>query len=209
MAVPSTINDGNFNLREPYSIEYDFPFAEKGDNVSFVADVKFIMDKPAYRPLASMSQMNFANLGVGYLVNPGKPRDIGNGLYEFTERYFSLPVNRYEYGSFTYTLQSYASVSSTGVNPDKYFYDVSWDLEENTFTVPAQFRFEYFLNQKPPPLLKSRLFMQFGRLYSINGTPANGSLIVADDSQVSIYGAYIYERKTPFVQVTSNQIPNP
>lgn len=197
MGVPSQINDGNWSARAYESIEYRFPFSEKGDNTSFRAICKCRMDKNAYRPLAPMSAQSLS-LGTGFLVKAGEPRDIGCGLYEFQDEFCNVPITRYEYGTFTQTLQVYAAIADTGVDPAKYFYSVTFDLEEQTFTVPATFKYEYFQNTPPVPLLKSRLFMLFGRLYQINGTPANGQQIVIEDSQIDIYGGMIYERRTPY-----------
>jgi hypothetical protein len=74
-------------------------------------------------------------------------------------------------------------------------------LEETTITVSAQFQYEYFLFNAPQPLLKSRAFIMFGKLYTINGQPVIGQRVVAEDSEVTIYESQIFQRKTPYVNV--------
>ncbi len=205
MPVPNFINDGNWNIRTPMSVEYEFPFSEVGDDTTFKALATYRLDKTAFRPLASMSIVRF-DLGNAYLTKNGNPRDIGCGLYEFTDVFSAVPAARTEYGTYTYTYQAWRAVTADNLDPTKYFYDVTQDLEETTFTVPAAFQFEYFLNTPPNPLLKSRMFMQFGKLLSVNGAPINGNLVVADDSTVSIYGGKIYERKTPYVRIITQPV---
>lgn len=208
MPVPNIINDGNWNFAFPESVEYEFPFSKVGDNASFLAKLTYSIDKLAYRPFPSMSVQSFT-LGRAYLTECGKPKDVGCGIYKATDIYSSLPNRRTEYGSYSYTLQQYATIASTGADPSKYFYDVTWDIDEQSFTLPAFFVFEYFAFQKPVPLLRNRFFQLFGKLYTVNGSPVLGALQVADDSTIKIYGGQIYERMTPYVQVNYSAVPDP
>lgn len=205
MSVPTQINDGDWTQRTPQSIEYDFPFSEVGDNQTFKARATYRMDKTAYRPLASMSIANLPNFGIAYLTKLGETKDIGCGLYEFVDEFSSVPVTRIEYGSFTFTSQWWEATTASNVDPDKYFYDVTIDIEEQTFTIPAYYKYEYFLNVAPDPLLKSRIFLLFGKPFFIGSLPAYGRDIIADDSQVKIYAGKIFERKTPFVNLNYNK----
>lgn len=199
--TPSIINDGDWSALSLMSVEYDFPFSEVGDNITFQAYAVFRMDKLAYRARSAMSLYSFP-LGTAYLTKLGRPSDIGNGLYEFTDVYSMIPQQRTEYGSFTYTLQFSESAGTSNVDPSKYFYDVTYDLEESTFTVAAQFLYEYFAFSAPSPVLKARAFMLFGKLYFIGGGPIlSGSRIVAEDSQVTIWQGKIWQRRTPYVSI--------
>ena len=204
--TPTFINDGNWGLLSLMNVEYDFPFSDVGDNTTFQAYATFRMDKTAYRPRASMSLFNFP-LGTAYLTKLGRPRDLGNNIFEFTDVYSTVPQNRTEFGSFTYTMQFYEAAGTSNVDPTKYFYDVTYDLEEQTFTIPAQFKYEYFVNSAPTPLLRARAFMLFGRMYIMGGTPTiNGTQIIAEDSTVKIWAAKIYERRTAYVSTQPSLI---
>lgn len=197
MAIPRQINDGNWNIPAIQGIEYSFPFSDKGDGSTFKAQCLKYADKNSYRALAPMSTMQFP-YGLGYLTKLGETRDIGSGIYEFTDEYSSLPINRTEFGNFAFTSQWFKGATESGVDPNKYFYEVSFDLEEQTFTVPCQYLYEYFLFQQPQPILKQRAYLLFGQMFEIQGGTFNG-LICAEDSQIKIYGGKIYERRTPFV----------
>lgn len=206
MKTPTVIDDGGNSLGwgtiSPYSVTYEFPFAKVGDGYTFNARQRYKIDKNSYRPRPVMTAQGF-NLGLAYLTELGTPNDIGCGIYDVEDTFQAVPIARYEYGSYNYTQQWYATIGNTGVDPTKYFYDVTWDLTEQSFTVAASFYYEYFLNSKPEPLLKSRAFMLFQRLVFINAQPPNGgSSIIADDSTITIYGGTIYQRKTPYINIT-------
>ena len=194
------INDGNWRVKTPMSVEYSFPFSEVGDNSTFKARALYRQDKNAYSPTQPMSIANFP-LGNAYLTKLGEPRDIGCGLYEYIDEYSNLPISRTEYGSFTFTGQWFEASSKSDVDPSKYFYDVSIDFEEQTFTVGASFLYEYFLFQPPQPLLKRRMFLLFGLPFTIGGAPVIDQKIVAEDSSVTIYAGRIYQRRTPYVSL--------
>lgn len=203
MPVPSIISDngsGNlgWNVIQPYSQEPDFPFSDKGDNTSFDMYQRYKIDKTAYRPRASMSTAAFT-FGTAYLTKLGRPRDIGNGIYDVEDKFSSLPANRTEYGSFPFTQQWYDTIVNTNADPTKYFYDVTWDTTEQTFTVKAEIDYEYFLFTPPAPLIKSRVFFIFSRLFYLQGLPQVGTREIAEDSNVSIYAGKIFCRRTPYV----------
>lgn len=200
MPVPSQIDDGNWKTRQPMSTDYSIPFSDVGDNDTFKAKVTYRQDKLSYRALPSMSVLS-TPYGPAYLTKAGDTKDIGCGLYEFVDQFSSVPVKRTEYGSFTYTLQFYESVGESNVDPSKYFYTVTFDLEEQTFSTPCEIVYEYSINSPLTPLLKPRLIMLFGRLYFVGGIPLRGTKQVAEDSQVKIYEGRIFERRTIYVNV--------
>ena len=199
MPVPNFINDGDWGLRIPMNVDFEFPFSDKGDNTTFRAAVKFRMDKGAYRPAAQMSVFNFT-LGQAYLTRLGSQSDLGCNICEFTDTYSSVPATRTEYGTYAYTQQWWTAIGDSGVDPDKYFYTVNFDIEEQTFTVAADVVYEYFPNTPPPPLIKPRVFLLFGFLQTIGGTPTIGQRIIAEDSTVEIYEGKIFCRRTIYAR---------
>lgn len=202
MSVPTIINDGDWDsLATPLEgMSYDFPFSDKGDFTTFKALVPFKQNIEAYRPRALMTARDFT-LGRAYLTKLGSPRNTSCGIFEWEDTYSSVPVARSEYGTFNYTMQWWRAIADANVNPDKYFYDVNYDIEEQTFTVPCEWRYEYFANAVPDPLIKPRVFLLFGFLQTIGGTPAPSGLIIAEDSAVSIYEGQIYERRTAYARI--------
>lgn len=203
MPVPNFINDGDWNqLIRSEGGDFEFPFSDRGDNVTFKQRIHYKMDRGAYRPRQPMTILR-SELGLCYLTKLGNPRDCGCNLIEWEDQFCSLPVTRIEPGTFAYTYQWWRGATEENVDPSKYFYKVNYDIEEQTFTVKADFKFEYFLNVAPQPLIKSRVFLRFGVLLSIGGTPILGNQLVAEDSCVSIYEGRIFERRTPFVKVNS------
>ena len=206
MAVPNQINDGDWNLlQRSEGGDFEFPFSDRGDFQTFQQRLHYKIDRNAYMARGHRQPMSVirTELGIAYLTKLGKPRDCGCNLVEWEDEISSLPATRIEPGTFAYTYQWWRAATSSNVNPAKYFYDVNFDIEEQTFTVLAHFKYEYFLNAEPQPLIKPRVFLRFGILQSIGGTPILGNELVAEDSQVSIYACRIYERRTAFVKVNS------
>lgn len=203
MAVPNFIDDGNWSLlQRSEGGDIEFPFSEVGDNETWKQNLHYKIHRSAYRPRKSMTKVQ-GDLGFGYLTKLGDLSDCGCGLVEWKDRICSLPSSRIEPGTFSYTLQWWRVTAETNVDPSKYFYDTNFDIEEQTFTVSADVQYEYFLNIQPPPLIKPRVFLLFGFLQTIGGTPILGNRLVAEDSQVSIYEGRIFERRTVYVKVNN------
>lgn len=203
MSVPNEINDGNWSaLQRSEGGSITFPFSDRGDNATWQQQLHYKIDRPAYRPRPTMSRVQ-GDLGVGYLTKLGDVRDTSCGLVEWEDTISALPAKRTESGAFAYTYQWWRATTGDNVDPSKYFYNVNFDIEEQTFTVDADYTFEYFLFKKPQPLIKPRVFLLYDKLMQIGGTPVLGNQLVAEDSQVTIWEAQIYERKTPFVKVNS------
>lgn len=209
MSVPNQIDDGNWDLLPDIEgLAYEFPFGDKGDFVTFKASVPRKQDIGRYQgPLAPMSVKNFP-LGKAYLTKPGNPRNNSCGLFEWDDTYSSVPVGRKEYGSFAFTIQWWRLAVDGNVDPDKYFYSINYDIEEQTFTVQAEIEYEYFLNVAPVALLHPRVFLLFGQLQQIGGSPVIGQRVIAEDSQVSIYECKIFERRTIYA-LTRIAVPVP
>lgn len=206
--VPNVIDDGgvsgNWNVLDSYDYAPSFPFSDKGDNQSFTIAQRYKIDKNAYRPRATMSATQFPQ-GLAYLTKLGTPRDTGCGIYDVEDIFSSVPVTRTEYGSYCYQQQWYDTVANTDVDPSKYFYNVTYDIAEQSFTVSGEYLYEYFINTAPVTLRKPRVYFIFGRLYydAAGGKPYTGTKIIADDSAVTIYAGRIFERKTPYVLINT------
>ncbi len=201
MSVPHVINDGNWNTLTPMSGDsIEFPFSDKGDNVTFKATIPYRQDKDAYRPRATMSVLRHA-LGTCYLTKLGTPRDIGNNIYEFEDEFSSVPIKRIEQGSLPYVRQwATENITESGS---------SLQIDEVPFTLSAEFEFEYFRDKQPEPLIRPRVINIVGRPYAIGGFGLQFSLVgapgnnrvVAEDSEVKIYEGRIYERRTPYIRL--------
>lgn len=209
MPVPQQISDGNWSLlQRSEGGDFEFPFSDRGDHVTWKQRLHYKIDRNFYnntkrQPMTVVT----TELGQGYLTKLGSPRDCGCNLVEWEDTISSLPITRIEPGSFSYTLQWWRAATSTDVDPSKYFYDVNFDIEEQTFTVAAEYEYEYFLNTQPAPLIKPRVFLLFGFLQSIGGTPVLGNRLVAEDSAINIYEGRIFERRTPYVKLNSYGSP--
>lgn len=209
--VPRIIDDGgysgNWGVIDPYDNAPSFPFSDRADFTTFTIAQRYMIDKVAYRPRNPMTVASFFQ-GLAYLTKLGTPRDVGNGIYDVEDTFSSVPIKRTEYGSYSYQQQWYEAIGDTDADPSKYFYNVTFDVAEQSFTVKANFVYEYFLNVVPQPLRKPRVFFIFGKLYYDpgGGLPYTGNTIIADDSTVSIYAGKIYERKTPYVLINSPQL---
>lgn len=203
MAVPNFIDDGHWDLlQRSEGGDIEFPFSDRGDNVTWKQQIHYKQLRESYRPRAAMTRIQ-CDLGFGYLTKLGSLSDCGGGLVEWKDTFSAVPNKRIEPGSFSYTYQWWRGVSEANVDPSKYFYNVNFDIEEQTFTVYCEYEYEYFINTAPQPLIKPRVFLLFGFLQSIGGTPVLGNRLVAEDSAVSIYEGKIYERRTPYVKVNS------
>lgn len=202
--MPKQIDDGDWKaLQRMEGGSIEFPFSDRGDNVTWKQRLKYRIDRASYRPRQSMSLIQ-GDLGTGYLTKLGTISDVGCGLVEWEDTVCALPQNRVEPTTFAYTYQWWKATTDSGVNPSKYFYNVNFDIEEQTFTVLAHANFEYFLNTEPQPLIKPRVFLLFGKLNQIGGTPILGNELVAEDSNIEIYEGRIYERKTINVRVNAD-----
>lgn len=193
-SVPRQINDGDWRLGNVESVDISYPFAQKGDGVSFEATLKITQDKLAYRPLKLGDRITIPGVAnnslAGYLVDPGTPRDIGNGLLEYRPVYASIPQKRVEPSSTVWTIL----LAIRDGNPI---------TATNTF--PANVVYEYSLKPFAPHtsakyiqvqdvfyLIKDSVTGYFG------GLPKKGQY-VSDDSEVGIYKGLIYYRRTPYV----------
>ncbi len=200
MSSPRYYDDGSFNVAQqngPW--RYSFPFAERGDRFTFIAQRMMRCAAIALRPSVLMTQIN-SSLGRAYLVNVSESKDVGGGLLEWEETWASLPQTRSEYGSITYTLQDLTKDAST---PPQF------TLREFTSTRDARVVYEYSITAPLPRQLAPMVILVNNRAYGFGGwgTFYAGQEILAQDTQSQIYMCRIYERKSvlieyqPFVQL--------
>lgn len=194
MAVPRQINDGNWNLPNIETVDLSYPFSLRGDGISFEATLKVTQDKFTYIPRRIGDQLTIPDVQGGalrgFIVDQGDPKDIGNGLFEVRTVVASIPQNRIEPSSTTWTI-------NLGIRDN--------NLVTATNSFPAEVHYEYGLSKFTPTT--SAKVIQDGRFFYaikdsatgyIAGLPEKGNYL-ADDSEVGIYKGKIYFRRSVFV----------
>lgn len=185
MAYARLIDDGDFTTTTAFKHDIRFPFSDRNDFVSFEYVVSYQVDKNHFVSLPSMSAQSTPR-GTAYFVEQGDVRDVGDNLVEFDRVFASIPRNRIESASIVYTQQWWA---------------VSGDPEivEASYTLNGRIVYEYF-TYVPPALIRPRVIL-VSNTYLFVGTPVQSSnaLVIAEDSDVRIYKAGIYQRATSYV----------
>lgn len=184
MPIPTMLSDGNHTRELLVSQERTFPFAGRGDGFSFEYTLKYQVDKDSFYRQGLMSVKVFRP-GRAYLVDHSPVRDIGKGIVEFERIYASVPRTRTEYTTIAYTQQ---------------YYNLTPEIFDVTFTMPGWYVYEYFTT-RPEPLIKPRVYIVGNVLKSIGGAPSSSGTRIAEDSEVGIYKAGIFYRRTPYVNV--------
>ena len=188
MSSPSYYDDGDFKLALAIgSPRFTFPFAERGDFISFVVAQTFRQDARYFNPSPEMLQKNFV-LGIAYVVNISETRDVGQSILEWDETCASVPVTRREPQSIVYTQQIMAS-SARGI-------------QEFTGTRDAFAVYEYSIN-RPLPRKLAPVVRQFDNaFYTVGdwGLFKDGQEILAQDTDSEIYMAKIFVRKSIIIQ---------
>lgn len=211
MSVPNQINDGNWTVATQTGPGWwTLPFEDKGDTQSFEYHAKFRQAAANYTPLRntagvfavppmtpreSITSITTAR-GKAYLVSESETTDVGCGILEFTRTYASLPVKRTEGSTITYAVQFVSSLgafSFTGPPPLP-------QVAELPLTINADVVYEYSLD-KPAVIVAPRVTSIFGTLlYLGNWTqPVANNYVVAEDSAISIYRGFFYQRRTPYI----------
>jgi len=92
MSVPDQINDGDWRKPNFETVDIRYPFSERGDGESYEFTPTFTVDKKSYRRPTIGSELDLRDYNLkGYLVNPGSPKDIGDGLFRVTQTYARVP----------------------------------------------------------------------------------------------------------------------
>lgn len=192
MSSPSYYDDGSFvQTLQNGPVRYAFPFVDKGDPATFTAVITKRQDARYVLPPQLMFSYVF-NPGKAYLVGRSETRDVGNGILEWDDTYSSLPSNRSEYGSISYTQQRLTQNTLTAER----------NIQEFTSTKDARYFYEYSLNT-PKPRILAPLLVLFGNvIYPFGGwgTYSDGQEILAQDTTSEIYMGKIYVRKSIFVR---------
>lgn len=199
MASPRQIDDGDWSVKSQVGIAVpSYPLFSRGDGGAWQARATFQQDIDSYLRPSLMSRRTIGGLGLGYLVDVGDATDTGCGIMEWDEIYCSLPSTRTEPMAYPHVIQYWRTKISGG--DDKYFYNVTHDIEEIAFTMGGYMEYEYFVNTRPKPLIKNRVFLIYEKMYKI-GSPSQSpsGTMVADDSSITTYMGRIYERATPYI----------
>lgn len=173
--VPIRVDDGDYSKVLETAGDISFPFSVRGDGESFEIPVKCNVDKRSFRREAIGTRRNFPQ-GYAYLVEHGNCADDGNGCYDYTKTYASVPKRRVEGETVTWNLRLVNTVGSAGI-------------ESNLSAIAtADVVYEYFNNSKPDPIIAPR-FYYIGNFMELKQ-------VVVQDSEVGLYKGKIYYRKT-------------
>ncbi len=192
MSAHTIIADGNFRFAfQNGGTTFRYPFADKGDGISFIASLKKRILATSYLAPTINSRMDFPQ-GPAFLVDfsPPTPVSEGEALLEWTESYASIPQTRTEYGSITYT-QQFLATNGIGER----------SVEEWTATRDAAFVYEYSQNA-PLPRIQAPLLVTLANVIFARGgwgTFTDGQLILAQDTTSEIYMGKIYQRKSVII----------
>lgn len=192
MSVPFRVDDGKWKDPLLIATGCSRPFCEVGDEDTFVYKERYSFDKDSTFRQRLMSSKR-TKYGTGYVTYIGDLEDMGDGTYQQDYEIRNVPRTRDEPADIVYTQQFYREQFDGD--------DVSSQISETTRTFPGFYRYEYYLNIPPFPLLSPKYIQVFEQVYIEGATPASSGLIVARDSEVGIYAARIYYRKTPYIQV--------
>ncbi len=200
--IPQRVDDGDFSVAmQDGEWNFEYPFADRGDFVSFVATRTMRVDAVKFRPPAKMTPMQFLQLPlingaiqIGYLTSFSPPKGAGNALLEYTEEYASVPQTRTEYNSVSYTQIVALSSGESSFSYGAVAYgEISAILDGKTV-------FEYQLST-PLPTLHQPRFVNVGGNHtfvfgSIHEILTQAGYILAQDSESEIYKCEIFTRKS-------------
>ncbi len=186
------------------------PFQDKGDTQSFEYRYKYRIAAASYTPLlnprvfytapdgtSGVKEQMLARTtprGIAYLVSEDGVTDVGGGILELFRTFASIPVLRYEGASISFTLQ-FLFVSAGLADAGKP------TIGEFPLTFNGRYKYEYSLNQLPA-IVAPRGAVINDIIYSVGGYVATTPTteFAASDSEVGIYKAGIFYRKTPLIK---------
>lgn len=195
MSIPSHINDGNWNLATISEVDLSYPFSDKGDVESWEASCLIMQSKLAYRTPRLADAITIPGVAGfalrGYLVDPGVPSDMGNGLFRFNNVYASIPATRSEPTTTVITVP-------IGI--------IDGTIATFTYTFSGYVLYEYALSPFDP-LISLKVFQLGSVIYVIRGDknqtigiPPAGPWL-ADDSEVGIYKGPIFFRRSVYAVI--------
>lgn len=198
MSVPGIIEDGDFSiLLQNGAWTPSFPFANVGDEKTFIMRAKFRVNLNNWTPPIAMSQLVFSTYGTAYFVDIENTDSInGSELVDYTLVYASIPNRRVEYGSASATIQK------SVVNAD-----TSISLVAYTDTFDGQYVYEYSANAPLQQLYRGRLVRPTNTLSANpiqqagpwHNAAQGGNSQLAQNSTSRIWKGKIYERLSVFV----------
>ena len=194
MSVPEQIDDGNWGETHYETVDINYPFSGRGDDVSIEFTATFTIDKRKYNRRAVGTEIEMRRYDLrGYLVDPGSPRDIGNGLFKISRTYASVPNTREEKTSISLTIPILFNQPLPDVPR----------IESFTRTFSGYTKFEYSLTEFEP-LFAFDMFILQERVYKFGSDARYGRTIpepgpyLAQDSEVGIYKSIIFYRKSTY-----------
>ena len=196
MSVPKYFNDGDYSKPQqvgPGMISY--PFFNFQDAKSFEMKLTYRIAAVSYKIGKPMTRVKLSQ-GYAYLVEEEPPSHVGNGIYEYTQTYASVPIERYEATTITHSRQEV----------------ILGGLVETQEVVPALVKYEYSLKplkqiDAPKAILVSSTNISGGDAFESVwltwggfGTFTGGKLYLAEDTEVGIYKAGIFFRRSVIIR---------
>lgn len=191
MSVPIYWTDGDYTVAEQIAEwEIEFPFVERGDNISFVARRPMRIESSAMRRPVINQRRTFDGLGYAYFCGqqPARRVDGFSQLVDYDEVWASVPAtNNKTYQSVSYTEQFLQISPEVGI-------------VELSKSKRGQVLWEYAIGPLPQ-LIAPRLVQLGSVVFSQGGwRPMNpGQTVLSDDSENGIYMGQIYYRKSVYV----------
>ncbi len=181
MPVPNSFRDGDMTIATQDGPGWwSLPFEPVGDTQSFEYHANFTQLAANYTPLknylnfipsftqtAEQMQSIATPRGIAYLVEEGETQDIGCGVLKFKRTYASIPVNRVEGTTVSYSIQlPSVGASYTWTNPPP-----APEVGEFPIACAGWYKYEYFNATYPPVIYAPRVTSVFNTLLYVNWPP--------------------------------------
>lgn len=135
--------DGTFTTATLHG-NYRRSFPIEGDTTAQIIEQDFIIASGSFSPLALDTA--HATVSSAKLVSEGPQSDIGGGLVQWTRTYATVPANRDEFETFSYTFPGLYATGG-GNPPYNQYWESGEDGGRDPFSdkVVSRLRHEYFL----------------------------------------------------------------
>lgn len=206
--VPRYFNDGDFTSpKQNGSTVFRYPFFDKGDDVSFEADITFRVDYASFVAPAKMTtrSINHPRTGASttcYLVEVGELQIIGQGLVEYKTTWVNIPASRDEYGSIVWAAQFLRTILDTDTSV------LTASVSEISINLACRIHFEYSTSVPttdiaPQVQVINTDGVNLTTIYKFGGwgTLTPESEILAKGSETQIYKCGIYCKISTFITV--------
>ncbi len=204
MAVPFRVDDGDFTVEaQNGEVTITNALSDKGDFSHIEVRRKMRCAVNAYRSsLRTSLQRRTVTTTDGpvfvYLVGT-TPAELFGTLQEWEEIYISIPAQRTEPTTISYTQQFILETTTSGSDSNT----VTHSIEEFTNKRSGLTYFDYFLKTNPLPQIHAPRLEQVGNtIFSFSGWRnfLPDEEVVAEDSSVERFSGDVWVRKTPTIR---------